>query len=58
MAIDERMISIRQTRNECAVLVDELKMLIDRKETIEAEIEHYRQLTSDVENRIRPMWTK
>jgi intermediate filament protein if len=42
--LEERVAQIRRTREECEVLVVELQMLIDKKETIEAEIAHYRQM--------------
>jgi len=42
--LEERVTQIRRTREECEVLVVELQMLIDKKETIEAEIVHYRQM--------------
>jgi len=42
--LEERVTQIRRTREECETLMIELQMLIDKKETIEAEIAHYRQM--------------
>ncbi|KAH7701316.1 intermediate filament protein, partial [Aphelenchoides avenae] len=51
MALNERDAQIRKMREECQALMVELQMLLDTKQTLDAEIAIYRKMLEGEENR-------
>lgn len=50
-ALNERDSQIRKMREECQALMVELQMLLDTKQTLDAEIAIYRKMLEGEENR-------
>ncbi|PAV64777.1 hypothetical protein WR25_26264 isoform A [Diploscapter pachys] len=50
-ALNDRDVGINKMKEECKVMIVELQMLIDTKQTLDAEIAIYRNMLEGVENR-------